>query len=467
MSAPQNHAQEKQKVAAFSLLASAVMAIAKFAAALFSGSLGLLSEAFQTLLDVLATTLTLFAVRVSDKPADDEHHYGHAKVENIAALLQTVMLFGVAVYVAFEAVSRLFAGDHEIKLQWWLYAVVIGSILIDYNRYRALKRTAVKTGSAALAADAVHFAADMWSSLAVLLGLILVWFGFTYADSVAALVVTGFVTHAAWELGKQTLNNLLDAAPAGAVAQITDVVDTVDGVLSIRQLRVRPAGPTLFVDLTVDVPRTLPVMQLDSMRQELAKRIAGIFENADSSIQLNPVELDSETAFDKVSMIAEKHGLKTHHLAVQKLGGRLAVSFDVEMNADISLLAAHDKATALEAEIRGGLGADVEVESHIEPLEPRLLEGAPPAPALTTKIQTTLMSLARREKQLSDLHNVRIRSNAAGLYVHYHCRFDPALAISDVHAVTDRIEVALMAALPNIKRVVAHAEPVGHSHHEL
>jgi cation diffusion facilitator family transporter len=260
MSAPQNHAQEKQKVAAFSLLASAVMAIAKFAAAFFSGSLGLLSEAFQTLLDVLATTLTLFAVRVSDKPADDEHHYGHAKVENIAALLQTVMLFGVAVYVAFEAISRLFAGDHEIKLQWWLYAVVIGSILIDYNRYRALKRTAVKTGSAALAADAVHFAADMWSSLAVLLGLILVWFGFTYADSVAALVVTGFVTHAAWELGKQTLNNLLDAAPAGAVAQITDVVDTVDGVLSIRQLRVRPAGPTLFVDLIVDVPRTLPVM---------------------------------------------------------------------------------------------------------------------------------------------------------------------------------------------------------------
>jgi cation diffusion facilitator family transporter len=462
-----DHSSEKQRVALLSLLASGVLAIAKFVAALVSGSLGLLSEAFHSLMDFVATALTLVAVKVADKPADEDHHYGHAKAENVVALIETGMLFGVSAWVSYEAITRLISGGHAIELSWWLFAIVIASIIIDFNRSRALKVTADKTASAALAADALHFAADMWSSIAVLIGLILVWLGYGFADSLAALFVAALVVRAAWGLGRQTLNNLLDAAPVGASAKITAIVEPLNGVLSMRKLRVRPAGPTLFADVIVDVPRTLTVAQLDDIRRHIERSILAEFENADCSIQLNPVELDSETAFDKVAMIAEKHGLKTHHLAVQNLNGRLAVSFDVEMDADIALSVAHDKATLLEAEIRDGLGADVEVESHIEPLQPRLLDGTSPTHETLKKVEKTLMRLASREKQLSDLHNIRIRSNAAGLYVHYHCRFAPEMKIADVHDVTDRIEVALMLADAEIKRVVAHAEPVGHEHHKL
>lgn len=467
MNASFDHSSEKQRVALWSLLASTIMAIAKFTAAIVSGSLGLLSEAIQTLLDVGATALTLFAVRVADKPADDEHHYGHAKVESVVALAETAMLFGVSAWVAYEAITRLLGDDHPITLSWWLFAIVIISIIVDFNRSRTLKRTAEKTNSAALAADALHFAADMWSSIAVLIGLLLVWWGFNSADAVVALFVAGMVAYAAWGLGKQTLNTLLDAAPAGAATEIANVVEPLNGVLNIKQLRVRPAGPTLFVDLIVDVPRTLVVSKLDTLRSEITSAITNVFENADCSIQLNPVELDSESAFDKVAMIADKHDLKTHHLVVQNLGGRLAISFDVEMEASTPLTDAHDRATALENEIRDGLGADVEVESHIEPLEPRLLEGATPLPATVKKVEASLRRYTNREKQLSDLHNIRVRSNAAGLYVHYHCRFAPESAIVDVHEVIDRIEVALMTAMPEIKRVVAHAEPVGHGRHKL
>jgi cation diffusion facilitator family transporter len=462
-----SHAHEKQQVALLSLLASGGLAIAKFAAAIASGSLGLLSEAFHSLMDFGATALTLVAVRVSDKPADDEHHYGHAKAENVVALIETGMLFGVSAWVSYEAVLRLFNGGHEVELSWWLFAIVIVSIAIDFNRSRALKRTADKTSSAALAADALHFAADMWSSIAVLIGLTLVWLGYGFADSLAALIVAIFVAHAAWDLGKHTLNNLLDAAPAGATEKISSAVETVNGVLSIRQLRVRPAGSTLYVDLTVDVPRTLPSTQLDAMRRDIASRITTVFEDADMSIQISPVELDSETAFDKVALIAEAHNLKVHHLAVQTLEGRMAVSFDVEMDASTPLNLAHDKATALENDIRGGLGDDVEVESHIEPLEPRLLAGVPPASAIVKKVELALAKLAAKETALSDLHNIRVRANEAGLYVHYHCRFAPALAIADVHDVTDRIEVALMVGIPDVKRVVAHAEPTGYKKHWL
>ncbi len=467
MSSLPDHSVEKQRVALWSLLASTIMAIAKFAAAIVSGSLGLLSEAFQTLLDVGATALTLFAVRVADKPADDEHHYGHAKVESIVALAETAMLLGVAIWIAYEAITRLLGEDHTITLSWWVFAIVLISIVVDFNRSRTLKRTAAKTNSAALAADALHFAADMWSSIAVLIGLTLVWLGFNSADAWVALIVSGMIAYAAWGLGKQTLNTLLDAAPAGAASEIAAVVEPLNGVLNIKQLRVRPAGPTLFVDLVVDVPRTLVVSKLDSLKSDITTAITSTFENADCSIQLNPVELDSESAFDKVAMIADKHDLKTHHLVVQNLGGRLAISFDVEMEASTTLTVAHDRATALENEIRDGLGTDVEVESHIEPLEPRLLDGATPSPATVKNVEASLRRFAAREKHLSDLHNIRVRSNAAGLYVHYHCRFAPEARIVDVHEVIDRIEVALMTALPNIKRVVAHAEPVGHGHHKL
>jgi cation diffusion facilitator family transporter len=461
------HTSEKQRVAFWSLLASGGLAVVKFAAALFSGSLGLLSEAFHSLMDFFATALTLIAVRVSGKPADAEHHYGHAKAESLVALIEAGLLIVVTLWVSYEAITRLWEGEHKVEISWWLFAIVIASIIIDYNRALALRRTAEKTASAALAADALHFSADMWSSFAVLLGLTLVWLGFDNADAIAALVVAGFVARAAWGLGKDTLDNLLDAAPAGVTAEINSIVEGFDGVLGVKQLRVRPAGPELYVDLIVDVPRTLPAARLDSMRQDLLARIVGKFGNADAAVRLNPVELDTESAFDKVALIADSHDLKVHHLAVQNLQGRLAVSFDVEVPANTSLLAAHDRVTALENDIRAGLGADVEVESHIEPSEPRLLDGASPGANVIRQVETHLKKFARAEPALQDLHNIRVRSNAAGLYVHYHCRFEPDMPIKHVHEVSDRIEMQLMFAMSDIKRVVAHAEPLGASPHRL
>jgi cation diffusion facilitator family transporter len=224
---------EKSRVATLSLIASAGLASVKFAAAMVSGSLGLLSEAFPSLLDCGATALTLFAVRIGDQPADDDHHFGHAKVESVAALVETGLLFMVTLWVAYEAVLRLWVGGHKVEISWWLFAVVIASIFIDYNRSHALENAAQKTSSDALAADALHFRADMWSSCAVLIGLALSWYGFWFADPLAALVVAGFVGKAAYDLGARTLATLLDAAPAGSTEKLRELAECTNGVLSV------------------------------------------------------------------------------------------------------------------------------------------------------------------------------------------------------------------------------------------
>ncbi len=459
--------KEKQNVALLSLFASLGLALVKFAAAVVSGSLGMLSEAFHSILDCGATGLTLFAIRVSEKPADDEHHYGHAKAESVAALVETGLLFLVTIWVAYEAVSRLWSGSSHVEISWWLFAILIASIIIDFNRYRALAATAKRSNSDALAADALHFQADMWSSFAVLCGLASVALGFAYGDTIAALVVAVFVGKAGLDLGKRTLNTLLDAAPLGTTEQLRTLIENTDGVLSVSQLRVRPAGPILFVDVQVEVARTLAVGNVETIRSDIVKDIRQQFSHADVTIQTIPIALDGETAFDKVSLVATQHGLSVHHLVVQDLGDKLAVSFDLEVDGETSLFDAHHKATRLESDIRDGLGGHVEVESHIEPVSAKPLAGEPCPAKLAQPVEKALAALCNKEKTLMDLHNIRIRQNMAGLYVHYHCRFKPDMTIETVHDVIDRIEIALCEKLPTIKRVVAHAEPIGQVRHKL
>jgi divalent metal cation (Fe/Co/Zn/Cd) transporter len=177
------------------------------------------------------------------------------------------------------------------------------------------------------------------------------------------------------------------------------------------------------------------------------------------------VALDSETVFQKVMLIAARRNLAIHHLTVQQIAGKLAVSFDLEVEGSMPLLLAHETATVLEDAIRGELGSDVEVESHIEPQPERLLAGSPAMPRLAAAVEATLRHLALSHQRLSDIHNLRVRSNDEGTFVHYHCRFDGQQPVERVHDDIDRIEAALKAEFPDIRRVIAHAEPLGYRRH--
>ena len=207
---------EKQQVVTYSFFASALMSAAKLTAGLLTGSLGILSEAIHSIIDMGATGITWFAVRWSDQPPDDEHHYGHAKAESVAALIETALLFVTTGWIIYEAVLRLLGEGHVVEITWWAVAIIVASIAIDFSRSRALSRVAEKTSSEALEADALHFSSDMWSSCVVLLGLGAVGLGYPQADAVAALIVSAFVALAGWRLGGRTLATLLDTAPAGA-----------------------------------------------------------------------------------------------------------------------------------------------------------------------------------------------------------------------------------------------------------
>jgi cation diffusion facilitator family transporter len=454
----------KHRVALVSLAASAVLATAKFVAGLVTGSLGILSEAVHSLIDFGATAITYSAVRFADRPPDDTHHFGHAKAESIAALVETGLLFLTTAWIVYVALSRLFTGHSEIEVTWWAIAIILGSIVIDWNRSRALRDAATAHGSEALAADALHFSSDMWSSAAVIIGLMLAWYGMPAADSIAALVVAGFVALAAFRLGQRTLATLLDAAPEGSAAAIEEAAELTPGVLGVGKVRVRPAGPTLFFDVDIKVRRTLPFDEVDAIKSAFIAAVRHRFPGADVSVTSVPVALDDETVFEKTMLLAGRRGLNVHHLTAQHVGDRLSIALDLEVDGDMPFAAAHEIATALEQDIRAELGSEVEVETHIEPLEARILAGEAAGRERTGEIERLLSDIAV-EGPLTDIHNVRVRVNDDGMFVTFHCRVDGARSVEFVHAAVDRLENALRERLPRVRRIIAHAEPLGRPAH--
>src|ERR1041385_3549497 len=253
---PMQH--EKEQVALSSIVASAALTVAKAVVGLLTGSLAILSEAGHSLIDLGATVMTYAAVRVSGKPADEEHQYGHHKFEAVAALAETALLFLLSGIVIWEAVKRL--AEYEgpmVEATVWAFAVVIASMVVDFLRSRALSHTAKKTKSQALEADALHFSSDLASSFAVLIGLLGVRMGLPWADSAAALIVAVLVWVGGGRLGRRTIDTLTDVAPAGAAERIASVAAMVPGIVQVEQVRARTAGEKLFVDLTVGVSRTL------------------------------------------------------------------------------------------------------------------------------------------------------------------------------------------------------------------
>lgn len=459
-----NHVnQEKTSVALSSVFASAALTLMKLVVGLMTGSIGILSEAAHSLLDFVAAGLTYFAVRVSDKPGDARHPYGHAKIESITALIETGLLFLTSAWIVKEAVHRLVYASVEVETTWYALAVVLISIAVDFFRARALKRVAKATQSQALEADALHFSSDIYSSLGVLVGLMLNAAGYPQADAIAALGVALIVCHAGYELGRRTVDVLLDAAPEGVAEQVVALILPIPGVVRVDRIRVRPAGKTIFIDLLLSVGRTLSSHQVKTLVDEATVRIRSELPDADILAQTQPLALDNETVADQVRLIASAHRIAAHHVLVQRLEGRFCISFDLEVDGRLSIKEAHDIASTIEAAVRTELGDDVEVESHLDPLLPDLIEEAHPlAPERFAEVTALLHREAQSFPEVIDLHHLQIRAVSGGLHIAFHCRFPDDAFLWRVHDTANRMEYRLYEQIPDAQRIVIHTEPARH-----
>jgi cation diffusion facilitator family transporter len=451
----------KQRAAALSVLASVVLTLGKALAAWLSGSLALLSEALHGLIDIAATATTWFAIRAAEKPADADHHYGHGKVESLAALAECALLFALAGAVAWEAGNRLWTGAHlPVEVTPVVIGVLVAAILIDGTRWRALHIIARDTHSEALAADALHFASDLVSSALTLVGLVMVLVGYPYGDALAAFGVSLFIFVAATRLGARTVNTLLDGAPKGVSETIEATALTVPGVEGIDWVRLRSGGGRVIGEVGVKVARTMPLEKAAEVKAALAAALAAAAPHSELTITANPTQTEREDALERVMIIAARLAAPVHHIGFQVIGGVTCISLDMEVDSGMPLSRAHDLASQLEAAIRAEFGPATEVESHIEPLDMSRGPGANSEWSVVEAVGKALAAGAAEGGVLSDVHNVRVREGRGGLTVNFHCRAAPDLDIASVHAAVDAVERALRLSRTDIVRVVGHAEPL-------
>lgn len=279
---------EKKRVASLSVLAAIFLTGFKLIVGILTGSLGILSEALHSALDMVAAIITYFSVRISDRPADNNHNYGHGKVENLSALIETFLLIVTCAWIIYEAVHRLVTGNTEIEISIWSYIVVIFSIIIDVSRSRALYAVAKKHNSQALEADALHFSSDIWSSVVVLMGLICAQFGFFFADSAAALAVALIVLGVSYKLGRRAVDVLLDRSPKDLYEKVAAILDGSKNVICYHDLKVRPSGADTFIDVTIHLDPSLSLSEAHTVSHCIETSICCTIERCLVHIHYEP-----------------------------------------------------------------------------------------------------------------------------------------------------------------------------------
>ncbi len=365
--------KEKVHVALSSVIAAIFLTGTKLVVGLYTGSLGILSEAAHSALDLGAALMTLFAIRISDRPADDKHHYGHGKIEGFSAFIEVLLLLVTCGYIIYEAVHRIVIGNIEIEVTPYAFGVIILSIIIDVSRSRALYRVAKKTNSQALEADALHFSSDIWSSVVVLVGLICYkFFGIKLADSVAALAVSVLVIIVSIRLAIRTIDVLLDRAPAQMKETIYSLIKNTDGISKIHRLRIRTTGNMVFCDMVVLVPSDLSIEEAHKISNHIEHKIRSAYPNSDVTIHMEPDEkdtLDQQAYRLMVEKILNEHRIMFkgyHKLSVICFNRSHHISVHIELDRDAKLNEAHAICNHLENDIKEAVPQS-SVTIHVEP----------------------------------------------------------------------------------------------------
>jgi len=450
----------KENAALSSIAASVIITLGKGWAGIATGSLALISDAAHSLLDVAATTMTWLAIRAAAKPADEDHHYGHGKVESVTALVETAFLFLLSGAVAIEGIRRIWEEQSAVKMNWLAILIIIISIAIDGWRFTALRRVAKETNSEALAADALHFSSDLINSTLVLVAFGASALGYPQADALVAVGVSIFIAVAGYRLAQRTLNTLLDTAPLGSAGQIKKLAAAVPGVVNVADIKARQVGADLFVEIEISVARSMAFDRVGILKDLIIEAIRSEFSQANITVTATPVTLDEETVLERVIIIAARRRIPVHHVTVQEIEGKLSVSLDLEVDGKMSLSNAHTVASQLENAIQEELGPETEVETHIEPLVISSMVGRDVSEQRRQNIANSLTNNAVSSKTITDIHNVRVRSTEHGLIVNYHCRVAPHLEVTFVHETVDQLEHKVRKDNPDILRIVSHTEPI-------
>jgi len=283
--------KNKIKAARASIFSNSALILMKIAAGLVSGSVSIISEAIHSSLDLLASFIAYLAVRISDKPADKQHPFGHGKYENVSGVVEALLIFAAAVWIIYEAVHKLLRGEHIIPENGliWGIGVMFISGLVNLFVSRHLYKVAKQTDSVALEADALHLKTDIYTSWGVSLGLTLIYFtGYFWMDPIIAILVALFILYEAYEMLQKAFNPLLDSAISDEeIQKIKDAIEeNILCTYDYSELKTRKSGHTNYIQFVLSTIGETHLDDACKARNILRQKIQDAIPNSEVIVVL-------------------------------------------------------------------------------------------------------------------------------------------------------------------------------------
>lgn len=459
----------KRETALQSVLAAGGMTLLKILTGLLTGSLGVLSEAAHSSVDLMASIMTLFSVRVSDRPADEAHTYGHGRIESLSAFVEAGLMLGSSLWIIYEATRRIMQYSRgealALKQSVWPILVLLLSIAVDYTRSRQLARVAKESHSQALEADALHFGTDIWSSAAVLVGLGASFAGQRFgirplelADPVAALLVSCIILRVTYQLARQTVDALLDATPAELRNNLVRTIRSVEGIVFVDAVRMRRAGAHYFADVAVGMARNTTFQRSEQIVMAATEAVQRLMPGTDVVIRTIPVAAREENVFDRIRAVAQRSNHAIHDVTVQQVESGLTVELHLELPEQMPLREAHATTTDIEAAIRSEVPEIHSVITHIE-AEESTIESATVLQD-DRLLEEGVRSAADEFPEIEDVHNVLALRTGDHVQLSCHCSMPDNLPMGAVHRIITQMEASFLRGRPEVTRLLIHPEPV-------
>ena len=442
-------------VALASLGIGVALVVAKLVVGLLTGSLGILSEAAHSFLDLAASGFTLLAVRTSRKPADREHPYGHGRTENLAAFAEGLLLMVTAALIAFEALRRLLGGGATVNPAGYAFALLAGTLVIESGRAAVLRRVGRQTSSEAMLADATNRLSDVLATLGVIAGLIGVRIGLSWADSVAALLVAVIVARAAALLAWRSGDILIDRAPAGAEEQLSKAILEVEGVREVRSVRVRRSGPNLIGDARIATGRMLSVEAANALANAVKARARRALPGLDLAVVVEGQKQQSDLV-ERIHAAAARNGgvRDLHNVTVEReADGTLHLTMHAKLPADQDLATASNTSRSLERAIRDELPEVTRIDIHLEPIEPQVVPGRD-----VTKRNEALAARIRRvvesHPEVRRCLDVELSYRQNQIYAHVVAEVAGEVSLEHAHRIESELEEMIRHEIPEVHEVV-------------
>lgn len=448
----------KRRAASISIISAILLTVLKIVLATTTNSLAILVLAADSFLDIAGSGTTFFSVRISGRPPDSDHRYGHGKIENLGSLIITTIILGTVGLLVYESINRLISNNAAISPSLIAIIGIIVSIIVDIMLSLYLKRTATLYNSQVLEANSLQFRMDIWTQSVVIFGLFFVSLGYNNADSIIAIIISGFIAYSGIKMGIKSIDVLLDRTPTNLVKKIEKIVKRVDGVLQFENLRIRTSGPKTFVDMNILVSRIFSIEKAHNIASELEDKVKDAIPNADVLVHVEAEEGDKKIIEKITKISSEIQGIiGIHDLWVRELEKLIEIDVHIQVNSNITLSKAHNISSIFEEKLDEEFN-NTSITIHIDTEDTRI-NYQKPARSELSYLKKLVKNTVSNIDDVSSCGNINVKHIGNEFHVSISCTLKEDLKMKDAHKVAENIEEKISASEVRIRKVFVHTEP--------